>query len=1201
MANAVAARSLRADVADDISDAAEDALSLLIPQVVDLADELSNRQRLDKPYDPNDLRVWGILAPQADVALFREDFGVGTNALWLAQHLKDGCWRCTVLRSTSPAGGTLHVLYQDMIRHAMVPVDTTASGTVVYTGGGGWGNLVNAGVWGGNYDRSQTAGNTVTWTTPAGVTKVGIRSVLLGNNGLVKVEVDGSATRATLLPTAQELVTSGAFPNTILIANGGSLAPTDRCFNGHETNVDNDRRWVFADDLTAGVHTLKLTVTGYENNAGASAYLNLSAFLYGTPTTALVSYTDRLTAATILARGPYLFSGDSAYEYAMVLQPTGTVADPEVFIGNSHGYDNQTALVCEVDDGVVVPADNQMIVAADKVEIIRSSNLRHPLVGGGTTTIAAVTTTYTIEGEGLRVRSVFDWVGTGKAIGQAYAGMQPGNHAAFTVANSQNGPDTLFPDDPISFASPGPGTMLWMYGDATATLGPRAVLASYVPNAAEQFNDWENTPTETPPAFVGRRSDIYKMYFTVSDGTGGRPWTATENWEFEVIYRAAWVTDTDDYGLDQAAPTSRNTLAVDPSVVDIGINQIVDLQAELDDKVDVGTTYSRTGGLLTDFGTAAGVDTGTTSGKVPVLGVDNKIDASLLPAVAFKDFLGEVANEAGMLALVGDKGDWCTRLDVPADYTAIAEPLTSAANWRQITAPGGGITTWNGNPGPSVNVDTDDLPQGGTNKYYATALVNVDAPNVTLSAAAQALFSLTGQALDVDDVAENTVLAGLSSGTGKPAFRAVTAAMLPVDAYDSRFYTQSQVDTALLAKASVSGGNSFSGQQTVTVAAGAPMVIAAGSGGVARVLEIHNSSAALTFSVSQDGTIDGIGTNITGMPQSGVTSLVSDLAAKVPTSRTISTTAPLTGGGDLSANRTLAVSAATDIAAGVVELATLAEADAQADTTRAVTPADLVKRISTAMFGAKGQLLVATGSGTVSNLNAGTDTHVLTADSAQATGVKWAAAPGGGTGFTPPWHTLIIGAHGDCNPDTLLNLAQAHGTASITPTDLGTTTARICYFRPPANITINKIRFYGTGNITNIFRVAIYNGDTLARLTAELPFSTALSVFGSAGSGLALALTAGQLYFIAFAANAASTSFGPLTVGSPINTDTTGKIAVLPKSFPGNMDADVNAMGTGYAQFTVTAGALPATAATITAAGNWSKGFPAFWLDNSNA
>ena len=44
---------------------------------------------------------------------------------------------------------------------------------------------------------------------------------------------------------------------------------------------------------------------------------------------------------------------------------------------------------------------------------------------------------------------------------------------------------------------------------------------------------------------------------------------------------------------------------------------------------------------------------------------------------------------------------------------------------------------------------------------------------------------------------------------------------------------------------------------------------------------------------------------------------------------------------------------------------------------------------------AKGDLLAATGNGVLDNLPLGTDGHVLTADSAQSMGVKWAAASGG--------------------------------------------------------------------------------------------------------------------------------------------------------------------------------------------------------------
>lgn len=53
-----------------------------------------------------------------------------------------------------------------------------------------------------------------------------------------------------------------------------------------------------------------------------------------------------------------------------------------------------------------------------------------------------------------------------------------------------------------------------------------------------------------------------------------------------------------------------------------------------------------------------------------------------------------------------------------------------------------------------------------------------------------------------------------------------------------------------------------------------------------------------------------------------------------------------------------------------------------------------------AIWDAKGDLAVGTGANTASKLSVGTDGHVLTADSSQATGVKWAAASGGGSGIT---------------------------------------------------------------------------------------------------------------------------------------------------------------------------------------------------------
>jgi hypothetical protein len=72
----------------------------------------------------------------------------------------------------------------------------------------------------------------------------------------------------------------------------------------------------------------------------------------------------------------------------------------------------------------------------------------------------------------------------------------------------------------------------------------------------------------------------------------------------------------------------------------------------------------------------------------------------------------------------------------------------------------------------------------------------------------------------------------------------------------------------------------------------------------------------------------------------------SGLANHVLNTRSISTTAPLSGGGDLSANRTLSVGAASESASGVAELATTAETLAGTDDARIVTPAKLEAKVN---------------------------------------------------------------------------------------------------------------------------------------------------------------------------------------------------------------------------------------------------------------
>lgn len=80
--------------------------------------------------------------------------------------------------------------------------------------------------------------------------------------------------------------------------------------------------------------------------------------------------------------------------------------------------------------------------------------------------------------------------------------------------------------------------------------------------------------------------------------------------------------------------------------------------------------------------------------------VGGLVPTSQLPSIVIADYLGDVASQAAMLALVGQRGDWATRSDLGATFIVTAEPSSVLANWKQLTTPADAVSSVNGRTGP---------------------------------------------------------------------------------------------------------------------------------------------------------------------------------------------------------------------------------------------------------------------------------------------------------------------------------------------------------------------------------------------------------------------------------------------------------------------------------------------------------------------
>lgn len=200
---------------------------------------------------------------------------------------------------------------------------------------------------------------------------------------------------------------------------------------------------------------------------------------------------------------------------------------------------------------------------------------------------------------------------------------------------------------------------------------------------------------------------------------------------------------------------------------------------------------------ISDAGTAASRNTGTSSGNIPVLDSQGKLNASVLPAIAISDTF-VVNSQTAMLALTAQIGDIAIRTDLNKSFILKSSPSSVLNNWQELLTPSSPVQSVAGRTGV-ITLTASDVGLGNvTNESKTTMFTNAalkGVPTTPTAAAGTNTTQIASTAFVTTAIANKTSITG-NAGTATKLANARTLSL----------------------SGDVSGSVSFDGSTNVTIA-----------------------------------------------------------------------------------------------------------------------------------------------------------------------------------------------------------------------------------------------------------------------------------------------------------------------------------------------------------------------------------------------